>query len=112
PRGLRRAQRASTCRYAGYSQAAAKADRGAPPGSEAGRRERPVDSRILAVGRGQERLPLGERLLARRPARADLGPGVVAQERRWLAMDRRVLDQRQGGQGSAGILPAAARPAR
>ena len=59
-------------------QGAARADRRAAARAEAGGRQRRVDPRLLGLGRRGRRVPLGQRLLARRPARPALGARPLA----------------------------------
>ena len=77
-------------------QGTAEADRGAAAGPEAGRGQRPVDARLLVMGRGQEGLHLGQRILAQRPAGPNLDAGLLAEGGRRLAVGRRLLGRSQG----------------
>ena len=66
-------------------------DRGAPAGPEAGGGGRPVDPRLLGLGRRAGRLHLGQRGLARHPAGPAVGPRLLEPGRRRLPLDLRLL---------------------
>ena len=68
--------------------------------------QRGVDPRVLGLGRRAERLPVGQRHLARPAARPPMGARVLGQGRARLPVDVRVLGRRRRDRG--GILARAA----
>ena len=72
-RGVRRAGGVRPAAGPGDPQATPRADRGDTPGTEARGGRRPVDPRLLGLGRRPERLPLDQRHLARPCRRAGSG---------------------------------------
>src|SRR5207248_5633419 len=93
--------------WPGRAEGAASAHRGIAARAEARQRHRPVDSRLLAVGRRARRLRLGQRRLAGTAAGPAVGARLLAPGRRGLAVGAWLLGP--GLRGRTGHPGTAAR---
>ena len=67
-----------------------------PPDQRPARSQRRLDPRLLGLGRRTQRLPLGQRHLARSAAWPPMGARLLGPVRQRLAMDVRLLGRRPG----------------
>ena len=105
PRGVRLAGRARPQAGPDRSQAASRAGRGDAPRPETRRAERPVDLRLLELGRRPQRLPLGQRHLARAAAGPAVGAGLLEPGRRGISVGAGRLGAREPRNRADGARP-------